>query len=95
MTTQSQTPVTDDLRIRAIKQLMKPSELMSEIPVEVDAAETVVAARTGIHRVLTQEDDRVVAIVGPCSIHDADAAHEYAERLAKMQQQHKAQLINC
>lgn len=86
MTEQTQSPATDDLRIRAIKQLMKPRELMTEIPVSPDVAETVAAGRTGIHRVLVEEDDRLVAIVGPCSIHDADAAREYAEELSKVQQ---------
>ena len=86
MTEQTQSPATDDLRIRAIKQLMKPRELMTEIPVSPDVAETVAAGRTGIHRVLVEEDDRLVAIVGPCSIHDADAAREYAEKLSKVQQ---------
>lgn len=93
MTNQSQTPATDDLRIRAIKQLMKPSELMSEIPVERNVAETVAGARVGIHRILQLQDDRLVAIVGPCSIHDPDAARDYADRLIEMQKQYEAELL--
>jgi len=93
MTKQANTPATDDLRIRAIKQLMKPSELMAEIPVEPQVAETVAAARTGIHQVLQQEDDRLVVVVGPCSIHDPEAAIEYAQRLSKLQQLHSKELL--
>lgn len=93
MTENDKTPATDDLRIRAIKQLMTPKALMDEIPVESRAARTVANARIGIHRVLKQEDDRLVVIVGPCSIHDADAALEYANRLSELQQRHQHQLL--
>ena len=86
-------PETDDLRIKAIKQLLTPRELMEEIPATAEVAETVAAARSGIHRVLHNEDDRLVAVVGPCSIHDADAALEYAGRLAKLQKQHEEHLL--
>lgn len=87
------TPTTDDLRISAIKQLMKPSELMAEIPVEPTVANTVAEGRQGIHRVLQKEDDRLVVVVGPCSIHDADAATEYASRLAEQQKKFSDQLL--
>ena len=93
MTEKTQTYATDDLRIRAIKKLMPPQELMKEIPVEPKAAETVFNARRGIQRILSEEDDRLVVVVGPCSIHDPDAAREYAERLAEEKQKHQDQLL--
>ncbi|NND99366.1 MAG: 3-deoxy-7-phosphoheptulonate synthase [Pirellulaceae bacterium] len=93
MTEKTQTPATDDLRIRAIKKLMPPRELMEEIPVEPDVAATVAGARTGIQRILQREDDRLVVVIGPCSIHDPDAAMEYAKLLAAQQQKHQDQLL--
>ena len=93
MTENTQTPETDDLRIRAIKQLMRPNELMEEIPVGTVEAQTVFDARTGIQSVLREEDDRLVVVVGPCSIHDPDAARDYAERLAAEKEKHRENLL--
>lgn len=93
MTDKTQTPATDDLRISAMKPLMPPRELMSEIPGSPRIAETVTAARDGIRRVLCQEDDRLVVIIGPCSIHDPDAAMEYANLLVAEQQKHAGELL--
>ena len=72
---------TDDLRIRKTNELISPEQLITDIAVSEAAAETVSRARTAIHRVLAGQDDRLVAIVGPCSIHDPDAAREYAGHL--------------
>lgn len=72
---------TDDLRIQETNELISPEKLIADIPVNEDAAETVARARQGIHDVLTGEDDRLVVVVGPCSIHDPGAAWEYAEGL--------------
>jgi 3-deoxy-7-phosphoheptulonate synthase len=77
-------PQTDDLRIRAIKELIAPAQLISEFPVTDDIAVNVAEARRAIHRVIHGEDDRLVVIVGPCSVHDPVAAREYAERLARL-----------
>jgi len=85
MTNQVQSPPTDDLRIGAIKNLMPPRELIDEIPVEPNVAETVLAGRKGIQDVLQHRDDRLVVVVGPCSIHDPEAAREYAGLLAEQQ----------
>jgi len=94
MTEQTQSsPTTDDLRIKAIKQLLTPRELMEEIPVTSSVAETVAAGRAGIHKVLHREDDRLVVVVGPCSIHDPEAAMEYAKHLAELKQQYEEQLL--
>lgn len=73
---------TDDLRIKAMKELLSPQELLAEYPITEKASETVFGARSGIQKILNGEDDRLFVITGPCSIHDPQAALEYAERLA-------------
>ncbi|MBA2546962.1 MAG: 3-deoxy-7-phosphoheptulonate synthase AroG [Burkholderiaceae bacterium] len=73
--------MTDDLRIKEIKELAPPSHLLREYPCNEKISLTVFEARQGIHRILHGEDDRLVVVVGPCSIHDPKAALEYARRL--------------
>jgi 3-deoxy-7-phosphoheptulonate synthase len=73
--------MTDDLRIREIKELAPPSHLIREIPCDEKASATVFEARTAVHRILHGDDDRLVVVIGPCSIHDPKAALEYAQRL--------------
>jgi len=75
---------TDDLRITGIKELHSPATLIENIPVTETAAHTVMSARDSVQRILDGDDDRIVVVVGPCSIHDPDAALEYAEKLAKV-----------
>jgi len=72
---------TDDLRISRKHELVSPERLINDIPVDDVAAATVAGARTSIHDILQGNDDRLLAIVGPCSIHDPAAAMEYASRL--------------
>ena len=72
---------TDDVRIRGVKELTPPSHLMHEFPLTDEASSTVFRAREEIHRILHRGGDRLLVIVGPCSIHDYDAAMEYAARL--------------
>ena len=75
-------PRTDDLRIRELKELLPPSHLIREFACS-DKASTVVAdARNALHRILHGQDDRMMVVIGPCSIHDPKAAMEYAHRLA-------------
>jgi 3-deoxy-7-phosphoheptulonate synthase len=74
---------TDDLRIREIKELAPPAHLIREFPCTTKAADTVYEARQAIHRVLHGMDDRLLVVVGPCSIHDPKAAREYARRLVE------------
>lgn len=78
------TTSTDDLRIAATNELVSPATLIADIPVSDTAAATVAAARQAIHSVLQREDDRLVVVVGPCSIHDPDAARDYAAQLQPM-----------
>jgi 3-deoxy-7-phosphoheptulonate synthase len=72
---------TDDLRIKEIKELVPPSHLLREFPVSEKAARTVYETRREIHRILHGADDRLLVIMGPCSIHDVKAAKEYAAQL--------------
>jgi 3-deoxy-7-phosphoheptulonate synthase len=72
---------TDDLRIERIRPLIPPAILMEDLPLSEAASTTVADARAAITKVLRGQDDRLVVIVGPCSIHDVKAAREYAERL--------------
>ena len=72
---------TDDLRIREIKELSPPAHLIREFPCTSRAADTVYEARQAIHRILHGMDDRLLVVVGPCSIHDPKAARDYARRL--------------
>jgi len=78
---------TDDLRIREIRELNTPDEVMREIPRTLTATRVVMAARNAIHAILNGTDDRLLVVVGPCSVHDPRAALDYAERLATMREQ--------
>lgn len=77
---------TDDLRIKDIKELCPSDEVMREIPRTLTATRAVMAARNAIHSILHGSDDRLLVIVGPCSIHDPIAALDYAERLAALRE---------
>ncbi|MGV3490790.1 MAG: 3-deoxy-7-phosphoheptulonate synthase [Devosia sp.] len=72
---------TDDLRIKDIRELRTPAEVMHEFPRTDAATRTVLASRHAIHNILHGADDRLVVVVGPCSIHDPAAAIDYAKRL--------------
>ena len=74
--------MTDDLRIKEIKELTPPSHLIREFPCTDRASQTVYDARNAVHRILNGMDDRLLVVIGPCSIHDPAAAREYAQRLA-------------
>jgi 3-deoxy-7-phosphoheptulonate synthase len=75
-------PRTDDLRIRELKELTPPSHLIREFAVSDKAATVVADCRNALHRILHGQDDRMMVVIGPCSIHDTKAAMEYAHRLA-------------
>jgi 3-deoxy-7-phosphoheptulonate synthase len=78
---QTPTLVTDDLRIKAVRDVSPPDQVRNEHPLTNAASKTVFKARHAIHNILHDRDDRLVVIVGPCSIHDPKAAIEYAQRL--------------
>ncbi|MCF8197520.1 MAG: 3-deoxy-7-phosphoheptulonate synthase AroG [Sulfuritalea sp.] len=85
--------ITDDVRIREIKELSPPAHLSREFPTTDAAAETTFQARQAVHRVLHGADDRVVVVVGPCSIHDYAAAIEYAQKLRQEADRFSADLL--
>ncbi|HPA01251.1 MAG TPA: 3-deoxy-7-phosphoheptulonate synthase [Chiayiivirga sp.] len=76
-------PSTDDLRIREIRALPTPAELMAEVPCDAVSSRTVRQSRRALHEILHGADDRLAVVIGPCSIHDPEAAMEYARRLAR------------
>src|SRR5213595_1884224 len=84
---------TDDLRIAAVRALIPPQLLLEELPMDSASLATVTNARQAIHRVLHGADDRLLAIVGPCSIHDSAAALEYAKRLRAVAAKHEHDLL--
>jgi 3-deoxy-7-phosphoheptulonate synthase len=75
---------TDDVRIAGLRPLIPPAILMEELPLAEEGSATVTHGREQISRVLNGADDRLLVVVGPCSIHAPDAGLEYAQRLAKM-----------
>lgn len=84
---------TDDIRIRAIKQVIAPKDLHAEFPITDAAATRVHETRKAIQRILHGEDDRLLVVVGPCSVHDPAAALEYAQQLASVRDQVSDQLL--
>lgn len=82
----------DDLRIRDIKELLPPVALLEKFPATDNAARTVARARDAIHQILQGEDDRLLVVIGPCSIHDPQAAKEYASRLLALRDELKGEL---
>src|SRR6186713_1781749 len=72
---------TDDLRIREIRELITPEDLMHEHALTSDSSETVTRSRQRLHEILHGKDDRLAVVIGPCSIHDVNSAMEYARRL--------------
>jgi 3-deoxy-7-phosphoheptulonate synthase len=72
---------TDDVRIEHGQDLPSPATVLAELPLSPAVKDTVVSTRRAVHDVLRGADDRLVAVVGPCSIHDPAAAMEYAARL--------------
>ncbi len=84
---------TDDLRIKEIKELIPPADLLGDFPITDKAAKTVFETRQEIHRILHGADDRLLVIMGPCSIHDVQAAKEYAGRLKEAKERCAADLL--
>src|SRR5690554_4265950 len=71
----------DDTRIQEIKELLPPAHILREFPATPQSVTTTYEARQAIHRILRGADDRLLVVIGPCSIHDTDAALDYARRL--------------
>ncbi len=84
---------TDDLRIKEIKELLSPTHVLREFPISQQAAQTVYETRQAVHRILHGADDRIVVIIGPCSIHDVKAAKEYSAKLKMAKDRLAADLL--
>ena len=87
-------PSTSNLRIRSLEPLVPPARLAALLPLDEAATGTVVEGRQAVERVLAGEDSRLMAIVGPCSIHDLDAGRDYAARLLKLAERVNDRLQN-
>lgn len=83
---------TDDVRIRELKELTPPAHLIREFPCSEAASTLIYESRRAMHRILHGMDDRLIVIVGPCSIHDTKAAVEYAKRLVEERKRFKNEL---
>ena len=87
------TSLTDDERIKNIVPLPPPENLIRFFPIQGTAVESLIAeSRREIKRILHGQSDRLLVVVGPCSIHDTRAAVDYAQRLAAERRRHAAEL---
>ncbi len=84
---------TDELRTTLLSKVISPAELASQYPLSEAGANSLLQARRDIEAIISGEDPRLLVIIGPCSIHDADAAIAYAERLAKLHDELKEDLL--
>ena len=85
--------LTDDLKIASMKEMISPSDLIEQLPMSEKAIQTVVECRSEIINILKRDDDRLMIIVGPCSIHDVKAATEYAEKLSRIKDKVKKNIL--
>ena len=83
---------TDDLRISEIKELISPAQIHEQLPLSAEGSALIYATRQKIHNLLQGKDDRLLVVVGPCSIHDVEAAHDYAGRLKSIRSEMSANL---
>jgi 3-deoxy-7-phosphoheptulonate synthase len=84
--------LTDDVRITGMEEVIAPETLIAELPITDAASKTIFSTRKQISDALHGRDQRLVVVIGPCSIHDPKAALDYAERLAAMANQHRDHL---
>lgn len=84
---------TDELRTQPLGPMPTPAELGSAHPITDDVAERIAESRRQIEKILVGQDNRLLVIVGPCSVHDTDAALDYAQRLAKIQEKYADELF--
>lgn len=84
---------TDDVRINAIMELLPPIAHLYELPLSENAAELVTQTRSEIAQLISGQDNRLLVIIGPCSIHDPNAAIEYARKLLPLRQKYEKELL--
>jgi 3-deoxy-7-phosphoheptulonate synthase len=81
-----------DQRIERVEPLVSPRTLLAELPLSEDHAAVVLRGRSEIHAILAGDDDRLLLVVGPCSVHDVDATRDYARRLSAKAAEFRAEL---
>ena len=84
---------TEDIRIQSIREVSTPATVREELPLTESAARLVYETREAVHQVLAGEDDRLVVIAGPCSIHDPVAAMDYGRHLLRLRERLASELI--
>ncbi|HIQ33523.1 3-deoxy-7-phosphoheptulonate synthase [Acinetobacter venetianus] len=82
-------PDIDDVNIKSIQTLITPAELKADLPLSEAASQTVLQGRATVRNILDGNDKRLFVVIGPCSIHDPKAAHEYADRLKELSEKVK------
>lgn len=90
---QAVVPETVDIHIRQLDPIPAPRYFIKELPLTDPMRDVVLTSRQAIRNILHGDDDRLLAIVGPCSIHDPKAAHEYAQRLAALNEELNDRLL--
>ncbi|MCX6611266.1 MAG: 3-deoxy-7-phosphoheptulonate synthase, partial [Acidobacteria bacterium] len=84
---------TDDVRIRGIRELTPPVEILKDLQPTEELRRQIIDTRAALHEIIHGSDPRLVVVVGPCSIHDVDAAIEYGGRLQEMAKPFDGQLL--
>ena len=84
---------TDDIHIAELRPLLSPAILMEELPLSDSAAVMIAQARKDVEAIVNGRDDRLLVVVGPCSIHDPKAAIDYAQRLRAVISQFESELL--
>jgi 3-deoxy-7-phosphoheptulonate synthase len=84
---------TDEFRTTLIENLVSPAELSKQIPLNDETANFIIQSRRDIEAIINGDDDRLLVIVGPCSIHDTDAAVDYAKQLKDLHHKHRKELL--
>lgn len=83
---------TDDVRINKIKELLPPVALLERFPASEKASAAVFDSREAIHNIYQGKEDRLLVVIGPCSIHDTEAAIEYGKGLVQLREKYKDSL---
>ena len=84
---------TDEIRTTLIENLASPAELANEIPLDQETAQFILDSRNDIESIIAGNDDRLAVVIGPCSIHDTDAAIDYANQLKVLHDKFKNDLL--
>jgi 3-deoxy-7-phosphoheptulonate synthase len=83
---------TDDLRINTVREVFSPQKLLEDIPISNKSSKVVFECRQSINKILFGGDDRLLVIIGPCSIHDPKAALDYANKLFRYRNRYASDL---